>query len=295
MLKAMDPLTSRTRLHHATVYRFDRPVALGPHIVRLRPAPEAEHRIDDYSLRVTPEPQSIHWQQDPHRNWLARLLFDRRASELRLDVELEVDMALINPFGFLIDPSAERWPLVYAPELRLELRSSLAWGQAGPGLAAFVHSSRAGSERNTLESLVAINQDIHRRIRYVDRPAGEVQSPDETLALKTGSCRDLAWLAVEALRQLGCAARFVSGYLLSLDYAAEGEPERPDAGLHAWAAVYLPGAGWLGLDPTSGTLCGEAYLPLASTSHYGSAAPVTGSSESAGVEASFQFEAAPVG
>lgn len=282
-------------MRHSTTYRYDRPVALSPHLVRLRPVPGVSARVAAYALEIAPRPYSLSWQHDPLGNWVARPVFGERTPELRVDVELTVDMSPLNPFDFLVEPSAEAWPLTYSAGTRLELRGSLEPEPAGQRLTAFVRARRAPSAAGTLESLLALNRDIHGSVGYVVRPLGEVQGTEETLELGSGSCRDSAWLLVQALRQLGCAARFVSGYLLPIDVPgqpAEGGhgPESAGAGLHAWAAVYLPGAGWVGLDPTSGTLCSEAHLPLAATAHYSNAAPISGTSEAANVDVSFEFQ-----
>ncbi len=263
---------------------------LGPHLVRLRPAPEAAARVYDYSLRVTPEPDSLRWQQDPQANWVARILFDGRHEELRLEVDISVDMTSINPFDFLVEPSAERWPLVYAPELWQELSGMMVAEPLGPRLAAFLEPYRRPVS-DTMTMLIKLNQDVQRRVQYTEREHGAVQSPEDSLRLASGSCRDSTWLLVQALRNLGCAARFVSGYLLPIAlYGQSATPGVAGAGLHAWATVFVPGVGWLGLDPTSGTLCSEAHLPLASVVHYTNAAPVTGTSEFPAATVEFGFE-----
>lgn len=262
---------------------------LGPHLVRLRPAPEAAARVLEYSLRVSPEPDSLRWQQDPQANWVARILFDGRHPELRFDVDLAVDMTPINPFDFLVEPSAEGWPLVYAPDLWEELSGMMVAEPLGPRLEAFLEPYRRGGS-DTLSTLTNLNRDVQRRVQYTEREYGAVQSPEDSLRLASGSCRDSAWLLVQALRNLGCAARFVSGYLLPI--ALHGQSVTPGvagAELHAWASVFVPGVGWLGLDPTSGTLCSEAHLPLASVVHHSNASPVRGTSEFAGA-VEFGFE-----
>src|SRR5882724_11419093 len=216
-------------LQHVTRYRYDRPVALGPQIIRLRPAPHTRTAIRSYSLKVTPAEHFVNWQQDPNGNWLARFVFSEKTRELSITVDLIADMAVVNPFDFFVE----------------------------------------------------LNQRLQHEIRYLIRMEAGVQTPEETLTAASGSCRDSAWLLVQILRHLGLAARFVSGYLVQLtaDIKSLDGPSGPEndfTDLHAWAEVYVPGAGWIGLDPTSGLFAGEGHIPLACTPDYASAAPVVG-------------------
>jgi transglutaminase-like putative cysteine protease len=278
----------RTRLRHITRYRYDRPILLGPHTIRLRPASEAGGRVIDYYLRVTPTPLSLRWHLDPHGNWAGRLLFAGRTTEFELSTDLTVDATPTNPFDFLVEPSAESWPFSYEPSLAIELGNSAApSGGAGFAMAGLLAECRALGSGGAVEFLGAVNRMVHERVEYVVRQEGEVQSPAETLRLGYGSCRDSAWLLVELFRHLGLAARFVSGYLVAPFSPAVRDVD--ESGLHAWAHVYLPGAGWVGFDPVTGLACAEDYLPLASVVHYANAAPVTGTTEEAVVEASFEF------
>ena len=290
----MDSAETRTlRVRHVTTYRYGEPAVLGPHLVRLHPAPEAASRVHDYSLTVTPQPASLQWQQDPHANRIARVLFAGQTTGLRIDVGMTVDMTPLNPFDILVEPSAESWPLVYAPDVAAELAGMMTCQTDGPAFRAFVSSHGGTPGRGTLSSLVALNNDVYRRVRYSERDEGEVEPPEHTLRIGAGSCRDSTWLVVEALRALGCAARFVSGYLLPIGEAGMDSPSttQAGAGLHAWASVFVPGAGWVGLDPTSGTLCSEAHLPLVSAVHYASAAPIAGTSSHPAESVEFAFEA----
>ncbi len=267
-------------LHHRTSYRYDRLVALGPQLVRLRPAPHCRTRVLSYALAVRPTRHFVNWQQDPHANWQARFVFPDKTDHFEVEVDLVAEMAALNPFDFFVEPNAEHWPFVYEPKLHKDLEPYLETIRPGPLLReriAAIPRARTG----TVAFLVELNRQIAREIRYLIRMEPGVQTPEETLGLGSGSCRDSSWLLVQILRHLGLAARFVSGYLIQLapDVKALDGPSGPEADftdLHAWTEVYLPGAGWIGLDPTSGLLAGEGHLPLACTPDPETAAPISG-------------------
>jgi transglutaminase-like putative cysteine protease len=225
--------------------------------------------VPSYALKVTPANHFVNWQQDPHGNWLARLVFPEKTSELKIEVDLTADMAVVNPFDFFMEPYAETLPFTYPEELRVELAPYLEVDPAGPALTAFL-ATIPRDQANTVQFLVDLNARLQKKIKYLVRMEPGVQTPDETLDGMCGSCRDSAWLLVQILRHLGLAARFVSGYLIQL--RPDIDPVHGPRGaaedftdLHAWAEVYLPGAGWIGLDATSGLLTGEGHLPLAAT------------------------------
>jgi len=267
-------------LHHRTEYRYDRLITLSPQLVRLRPAPHARTRILSYSLEIRPKNHFINWQQDPFSNYVARCTFPERTRELSVEVGLVAEMSVLNPFDFFLEPGAESFPFTYEPDLRRDLQPYLAAAPAGEKLHRFLEGLDTRRQRS-VDFLVALNQRLHREIRYLIRMEPGVQTPDQTLSLRSGSCRDSGWLLVQCLRHLGLAARFVSGYLIQLkaDVKAVDGPSGPPADftdLHAWCEVFLPGAGWIGLDPTSGLFAGEGHIPLACTPEPGTAAPITG-------------------
>ena len=282
-------MSIRVALNHVTQYRYDRLVTLGPQVVRLRPAPHCRTPILTYSMRVEPANHFVNWQQDAFANYQARLVFPEPTREFRVTVDLVAEMAVYNPFDFFLEPEAETFPFEYAPALAAELAPYLERAaEPTPRFAAFVESIDR-TPCGTVDFLVALNQRLAHEIGYLIRMEPGVQTPEETLAKRSGSCRDTGWLLVETLRHLGLAARFASGYLLQLapDEKALDGPSGTEADftdLHAWCEVYLPGGGWIGFDPTSGLLAGEGHIPVACTPRPGSAAPVSGGLDECEVE-----------
>jgi uncharacterized protein (DUF2126 family)/transglutaminase-like putative cysteine protease len=270
----------RVALNHKTHYRYDRAVTLLPHVIRLRPAPHCRTPILSYSLRVEPKSHFLNWQQDSYSNYLARVVFQQPTRELKVEVDLVADMTAINPFDFFIETTAEKYPFRYDSAVARELVPYLETASAGPRLLALVESLRRRDLRS-IDYLVEINRRLSKEVRYLIRMDPGVQDCEATLTRGSGSCRDSAWLLVQVLRHLGLAARFASGYLIQLaadtkNLDGPSGPERDFTDLHAWAEVYLPGAGWIGLDPTSGLLVGEGHMPLACAADPTNAAPITG-------------------
>jgi uncharacterized protein (DUF2126 family)/transglutaminase-like putative cysteine protease len=281
-------------LTHVTHYRYDRLVTLSPQLVRLRPAPHCRTPILAYSMRVQPAGHFVHWQQDPQNNYVARLTFPDRVREFRVEIDLVAEMAVYNPFDFFVDASAEHIPFDYSDWQLRELQPFLHKTPATARFDKYLRSIPTPRMR-TIDFLVELNRRLQQDIGYVIRLEPGVQTVDETLERACGSCRDTTWLLVQLLRHLGLAARFVSGYLVQLvaDVPALDGPSGPKADftdLHAWCEVYLPGAGWIGLDPTSGLLAGEGHIPLACTPEPASAAPLTGGVDDSEVEFEHRME-----
>ncbi len=275
-------------LHHVTHYQYDRPVQLGPQVVRLRPAPHCRSNVISYSLRIEPAEHFVNWQQDPFANYQARLVFPEKTRGFKVTVDLVVEMAVYNPFDFFLEPQAENFPFDYTAAQAQELAPYLAVEPPTSLVAAYLEKIDR-SEQRTIDFLVQINQRVQQDVRYLIRMEPGVQTPEHTLEAGSGSCRDSGWLLVQLLRHMGLAARFVSGYLIQLtpDVKALDGPsgtERDFTDLHAWCEVYLPGAGWIGLDATSGLLAGEGHIPLACTPTPSSAAPIEGAVDEAEVE-----------
>ena len=275
-------------LSHVTHYKYDRLVNLGPQVIRLRPAPHCRSKIISYSLKIDPVDHYINWQQDPFANYQGRLVFEKKTREFKVTVDLVVEMAVYNPFDFFLEPSAEKFPFNYEALLKQELAPYLAAEHLTKRLRAFL-ARIDRRKRRSIDFLVDVNQMVHKEISYTIRMEPGVQTPDDTLKIGSGSCRDSAWLLVQLLRHCGLAARFVSGYLIqlkpdvkSLDGPSGTEVDFTD--LHAWCEVYLPGAGWVGLDATSGLLAGEGHIPLACTPQPSGAAPIEGGMDKCEVE-----------
>jgi uncharacterized protein (DUF2126 family) len=289
-------------LHHRTRYKYDRLVSLGPQVVRLRPAPHSRTRILSYSLRARPEKHFVNWQQDPQSNYLARLVFAEKTDLFEVQVDLVAEMSVLNPFDFFLEPEAERAPFSYAAGLDHELAPFRLECELTPRFKAYYQSvlgvfeeKKGDARARTIDFLVAVNQSLCRDIKYLIRLEQGVQTPEETLVKGSGSCRDSAWLMAQLFRHFGMATRFVSGYLIqlvpdvkSLDGPSGAEKDFTD--LHAWCEVYLPGAGWIGLDPTSGLMAGEGHIPLAATPDPQSAAPISGAVDECECKMDFEMK-----
>jgi uncharacterized protein (DUF2126 family)/transglutaminase-like putative cysteine protease len=288
-------MSIKVAIRHQTAYTYDRAVNLSPHVFRLRPAPHCRTPIISYSLNIKPEKHFLNWQQDPFGNYQARAVFPDKTKSFSFDVEVVAEIVVINPFDFFIESSAEKFPFTYDALLRKELLAYFEVIDNGPLLNEFLSSIDRTKQTRTIDFLVDLNQRVWKHTRYTVRLDPGVQTCEQTLTLKSGSCRDSAWLLVQLFRHLGLAARFVSGYLVQLkaDTMALDGPSGPAqdfTDLHAWTEVFIPGAGWVGLDPTSGLFAGEGHIPLSCTPHFESAAPVTGATDECKVTFTYSNE-----
>jgi transglutaminase-like putative cysteine protease len=286
----------RVAIVHHTRYRFDRPVRLAPHEIRLHPAPHSRTLTSRYRLSITPANHVVYRHFDPAGNRIARAIFQDATETLAIDVQLEADLQPQNPFDFLLDPAANELPFAYAPPEAAHLAPYLLPAEDGPQLQEWLLRFRSGGadRLDTVNHLVRLNQTVASSIEYRVRHEHGVQGGEETLTKGSGSCRDSGWLLVQLLRHSGVAARFVSGYLVQLSGVTHSQStpaadEKDQVDLHAWAEAYLPGAGWVGFDATSGLLAGEGHIPLACAATPQLAAPVIGSSEPAAVALDFSM------
>lgn len=288
-------MTIRVALHHKTYYKYDRHVNMAPHIIRLRPASHTRTPIHGYSLNISPKKHFINWMQDPFGNYQARVVFPEKSDHLSVEVEVIADMTVINPFDYFVEEYAEEFPFDYDQELKEELSPYLEIKEDGERLNKWLGALDLKKSIKINDFLVQLNQHLEKDINYSIRMEAGVQDCETTLKKKQGSCRDTAWLLVQIFRHLGIASRFVSGYLVQLvaDVKALDGPSGPEkdfTDLHAWCEVFIPGAGWIGLDPTSGLLTSEGHIPLACTPNPSSAAPISGAMDECEVDFNFSNE-----
>src|ERR1700678_1518248 len=281
-------MSIQVALNHWTRYRYDKAVSVGPQVIRLRPAPHCRTPILSYSLSVTPAGHVVHWQLDLHNNHLARLLFPDKTYEFAVEVNLVAELSPFNPFDFFLEPGVENYPFEYVPELAKDLEPYRRVDPVGPRFQAFL-GKLSRENQGTIGFLVDLNRRVRDEIDYVTRLDPGIQTCEQTLEKCAGSCRDSAWLLVQTLRHLGMASRFVSGYLIQLAADDSSGPQTDSADFHAWAEAFLPGAGWIGMDPTSGLFAGEGHIPLVCTPNASQAAPIEGTVELANVDFSYSI------
>ena len=276
-------------IKHNTSYKYDHLINMGPHVIRLKPAPHSRTKIHSYSLNIEPNEHFINWQQDPFGNYLARIVMHEKVKEFKVGVEVIAEMTVINPFDFFVEEYAGKFPFQYVEQDIKELAPYFELSENGPFLKHWIAKLAQFKDMSIVDFLVAVNSELYKELEYTVRMEPGVFTCEETLQKKLGSCRDSAWVLVQSMRHLGLASRFVSGYLVQLkaDQKALDGPsgtEKDFTDLHAWCEVYIPGAGWIGLDPTSGLLAGEGHIPLCCTPAPSSAAPISGAIDPCNVE-----------
>jgi len=264
-------------VRHVTTYRYKQPVAFGEHRMMLRPRDSYDQKLLDAKLVITPEPADIRWVHDVFGNCVAIASFAGRAQELRFESVIRLDHSPTNALAFQIEEYAARYPFTYGADEMPDLLRTIERQYLDPEREVDRWARqflRYDGRTDTSELLAAMTHAIRRDLTYVAREESGVQDPVKTLRAKSGSCRDFAVLMMEAVRSLGLAARFVSGYL----YVPEGRHgERIGGGAtHAWLEVYLPGAGWVEYDPTNGIVGNHDLIRVAVARDPRQAVPISG-------------------
>lgn len=270
----------KLRVQHKTHYHYSSTVQLNEHRVFLYPRASSMLRVLDYHLKCN-IPNRIQWGRDVYENAFAVIFFDQSTECLEIDVEADVHLLEHNPFGFSLEQRAQRYPFSYRSDERIALSPYLQAGvsEDARNALSWLYRRFPVMPEFTMDVLTQLNQSIFQSLNYIPRDEEGVQSPDETLSKMAGSCRDYAWLFIHMCRQMGIAARFVSGYHYS---PSTSEGHRADNSTHAWAEVYLPGAGWKGFDPTNGLMTDAHFIPCAVGSDPGWISPIQGSFNAGG-------------
>jgi transglutaminase-like putative cysteine protease len=262
----------RLHIDHLTVYHYKRPVTLLPHKLLLRPREGHDIRIETASIEILPA-HRLRWRRDVYDNAVAEASFHEPSRRLSIRSVVTLQNYQDRPLDFLVADSAVNYPFHYDADERIELSAYLApvFERDSASVNAWLRRFwRVGQTAETYALLDAISRAIANEFDYRPREQPGVRAPAATLHERAGSCRDFATLFIETCRCLGLAARFVSGYLYS-----PWNDSGPGA-THAWSEVYLPGAGWIGFDNTSGLLAGPDHIPVAVNRHPEAAPPVAG-------------------
>jgi len=262
-------------IRHVTTYRYKQPVSFGEHRMMLRPRDGYDQKLIEARLEITPEPSELRWVHDVFGNCVALAKFNKRADELRVDSLIHLDHEPSNALEFQLEPHAATYPFAYSPEEGPDLLRSVERQYLDP--ARVVDGWARGFLRrqgptDTRELLRAMTHALKERFTYMEREESGIQDPIDTLRLESGSCRDFAVLMIEAVRSLGLAAQFVSGYL----YVPDGGGHVGGGATHAWVQVYLPGAGWVEFDPTNGIVGNRDLIRVAVVRDARHAVPLSG-------------------
>ncbi len=266
---------SRLEVRHTTIYRYARPVRFGQHRAMLRPRDSHDLKLRSAVLTVAPAAE-VSWMHDVFGNSVTLLEFADAADELRIESRIELEQYPLDRPDYRLAADAERWPFAYEAEERRDLGPTLDRHYPGGDLRAWALGLLGKREMPTVELLTRLTREIKERLRYVARDNEGTRTPEETLARGGGTCRDYALLMMEAVRSLGFAARFVTGYLY--DPALDGGPTGTQGAgaTHAWVQVYLPGAGWVEFDPTNGIVGGRNLIRVGVARDPAQAVPLAG-------------------
>jgi transglutaminase-like putative cysteine protease len=245
-------------LRYETVYSYEEPVSFSPHDLRLFPRTERFSRVRRFELQANGG-GAVRYARDAFDNVVASCFFPERMATLRLDLQIDLELEEKDAFDFILESSAVEMPFAYAPELDVVL-APYRTRQTNDELAVpGWRGPTPDAPKATVSALVALNQALHEAIGYERREEGAAFCPAETLRLGRGACRDVSVLLAEILRETGLAARLVSGYLREADAGSR----RAEGSLHAWTEVFLPGAGWIGMDATNGVFCNHNFIAAA--------------------------------
>jgi transglutaminase-like putative cysteine protease len=271
-------------VRHETLYTYSRPVRLAPHLFRLHPRLDGALRLLDQQLHLEPEPVGQAPCLDAEGNVVVNAWFDAMTERLRIVSRFEVETLRQNPFEYLLGLGAERLPLRYDEGLEAVLAGYCTRQYQDGAVAAFAHGIAADCGSRTLEFLAALNRRIQETCPGIIREEGWAHPPEHTLRVRTGSCRDVAVVFIEACRAVGIAARFVSGYQTgALDRGAQRY-------MHAWAEVFLPGGGWRGYDPTQGIAIADQHVAVAASRESRHATPIEGAFQGAGATSTIEAD-----
>ncbi|MEZ5007780.1 MAG: transglutaminase family protein [Chitinophagales bacterium] len=255
---------------HHTEYSFDSEVFLEPHYLRFRPRKTAYADIEHFVLTISPQPTGHRVIRDEENNLIDFCWFDGMTQNLVITAETVIQTTSFNPFAFILHPqNYNQFPFEYDKSQKKLLATTLATQPVSKDLLDYGGTIQKSSNSNTIQYLTNLTKQLHQDFLVEYREFGAPLLPNETFELKRGSCRDLSWMQINLLRHQGFATRFVSGYYYF-------KMEEPAYELHAWIEVFLPGAGWIGLDPSHGILTGNTHFPIVSSDHFENTMPVSG-------------------
>ena len=260
----------KLKIVHTTNYSYADDVFFEPHYLRFKPKLSTHFSVADFSIAVEPKPAGMSEQIDCEDNHMFLCWFEGTHKNLKIEVEILVDVREFNPFNFLIyPPEHATLPFDYDKKTKQLLKPALKTGTLSEPMTQLLQKVLSETDHQTVPFLTELTKQIHQNFKVETRETGAPHRPEHTFSERKGSCRDLAWMQIHLLRNLGIASRFTSGYLYL-------DGTDPSFELHAWVEAYVPGAGWMGFDPSHGLLAGQFHIPVASSSFYSNTMPVSG-------------------